>query len=210
MNIKNSETDFEKYKKLKINEVPSIKKSDLPNDFSDKAFDIVDEFIKKTIDVDYEILIYFDYTTGQILDCKIGTKTNVKLKLEEKEFKGKHVASIHNHTKKMYTPPSDKNFGIFLRKWEDYELIAGTNGLWILKGKLKDEKLTFELKIISNLLFKIALYDSKSNNNQKNIKTIEDECDKTYGKLLSNYINDKNINEIQLMKKEFNNDQNNH
>lgn len=165
--------------------------------------------LKKTIDLDYEVLIYFDYITGEILDCKIGTNKNVKLKLEEKKFKGKHIASIHNHTKDMYTPPSDKNFGIFLRKWEDYELIAGTDGLWILKGKLKDERLAFELKIISSLLFKIALYDSNSNNNQKNIETIEDECDKTYGKLLSNYINDKNINEIQLMKKEFNNDQNN-
>ena len=79
--------------------------------------------------------MYFDYITGEILKCKIGSETKVELKFEENEFNGKHVASIHNHTKDMYTPPSDKNFAIFSRKWEDYELIAGINGLWILKAK---------------------------------------------------------------------------
>lgn len=31
-------------------------------------------------------------------------------------------------------------------------------------------------------------------------------CDELYGKRLSNYINDKNIKEIQLTKLEYNND----
>ena len=56
----------------------------------------------------------------------------------------------------MYTPPSYKNFGIFLRDFEEYELIAGWNGLWILKGKLIDEKLNLELNIISKSLFSLA------------------------------------------------------
>lgn len=58
------------------------KKSDLPHEFSDKSFEVVDEFIRKTIDLDYKILLYFDYITGKILRCKIGNKTNVKLKIE--------------------------------------------------------------------------------------------------------------------------------
>ena len=199
----NNERDCEKYEKLEVNKHVSIKKSDLPPEFSEEASKVVNDFIGKTIYLNYEIALYFDYTTGEILKCKIGSKTKVELKFKENEFNGKHVASIHNHTKDMYSPPSDKNFAIFSRKWEDYELIAGFDGLWILKGKLKDEKLTFELKLISNLLFKIALDDSKLNNPQKSIQIIEDECDRKYGDLLSNYINDKNINEIQLEKKEY-------
>lgn len=206
MNIKNSETDFEKYKKLKVNDVPSIKKSDLPNDFSDKAFKIVDEFIKKTIELDYEILIFFDYMTGEILRCKIGDENNVEIEFENEEFSEKHVASIHNHTKEMYTPPSDKNFGIFSREWEEYELIAYVNGIWILKGKIKDEKLTFELKIISNVLFSISLENATKIYQNQN--EIDDKCDEQYGNLLSKYISDKNISKIQLEKKEYNHDQN--
>lgn len=36
------------------------KKSDLAPEFSDKSFEVVDEFIRKTIDLDYKILLYFD------------------------------------------------------------------------------------------------------------------------------------------------------
>lgn len=139
-------------------------KSQLPQEFSDEAFKIVDEFIRKTIDLNYEILLYFDYITGEIIKCKIGSQSNVKIAYNDEEFKGKHIASIHNHTKDMYTPPSDKNFGIFLRKWEEYELIAGWNGLWILKGKLTDEKLNYELNLISKSLFNLAWNYSKKKN----------------------------------------------
>ena len=118
------ESDLERYMNLKIEDTPSIKRTDLPSEFSDKTFKIIEDFIKKTKNIDYEILIYFDYIEGEILKCKIGSKSNVKIIFEDDEFKGRHVASIHNHTKDMYTPPSDKNFGIFSRDWEDYELIA--------------------------------------------------------------------------------------
>lgn len=201
----NIENDCEKYKKLKINEVPSIKKSDLPSEFCDEAFKIVDEFIRKTHDLDYEILLYFDYIPGKIINCKIGTASKVELEFDDETFRGKHVASIHNHTKDMYSSPSDKNFGIFSREWEKYELISGIDGLWILKGKIKDKKLTFELKTNSKILFRMVLdYYSKR---CKNINERNEKIDEEYGKLLSNYINNKNINEIQLQKKVYNNDQ---
>lgn len=202
--ITSDENDLEKYQKLKIEDTSSIKTTDLPSEFSKEAFEIVDEFIKKTKNIDFEILIYFDYIEGKILKCKLGSETNVKLKFDENEFKGKHVASIHNHTKDMYTPPSDKNFGIFSREWEDFELIAGINKLWILKSKLKDEKLTFELKTSSSILFRIALESASLK--YQNQDEIDDECDELYGKLLSNYINDKNINNIQLKQREYTHD----
>ena len=100
----------------------------------------------------------------------------------------------------MYTPPSDKNFGIFSREWEDFELIAGINKLWILTSKLKDEKLTFELKTSSSILFRIALESASLK--YQNQDEIDDECDELYGKLLSNY-NDKNINNIQLKQRDI-------
>ncbi len=207
MSLINKKSECEKYRKLKIKDVSSIKQSDLPQEFSDNAFKVVDDFIRKTINLDYEILLYFDYTTGEILRCAIGEKTTVELEFEYDEFDGKHVASIHNHTKDMYTPPSDKNFGIFLRQWEDYELIAAHNGLWILKGKLKDEKLNFELKINSQTLFNMVFdYYSKK---CENINERNDEIDREYGKLLSKYINNKIIKEIQLEKKEYYDDNKN-
>ena len=198
------QTDCEKYVKLKLNDAPLIKKSDLPPEFSDEAFKVVDEFIRKTIDLNYEILLYFDYTTGEILKCKIGEINKVKIELKENEFKGHNVASIHNHHKSVYTPPSPQNFSIFQRNFEDYELIAGWNGLWILKGKVKDEKLYFELKVISKSLFNLAFNYSKTKS--ENIQEIEDICDEKYGYLLSTYINNKNINKIQLTKKEYEHD----
>lgn len=201
---RNQKSDLEKYVELKVNNVPSIKQEDLPSEFSDESFKVIDEFIRKTIYLNFEILIYFDYITGEILKCKFGDKTNVKLKIKEDEFNNKHVDSIHNHTKDMYTPPSDKNFGIFSRDWEDYELIAGKNGLWILKGKLKNDLLTFELKLNSSKLFNMTLdYYSKryQNEDERN-----DKIDEEYGKLLKNYINNKNQSKIQLIKREYSND----
>ena len=81
------QTDCEKYVKLKLNDAPLIKKSDLPSEFSDEAFKVVNEFIKKTIDLDYEILIFFDYNSGEILQCKIGKINKVKIELKENKFK---------------------------------------------------------------------------------------------------------------------------
>ena len=53
--------DFEDYQKLKTENVSSIRMEDLPSEFSDEAFKTVDEFIKKTQNLDYEFVVYFDY-----------------------------------------------------------------------------------------------------------------------------------------------------
>ncbi|WP_406531431.1 hypothetical protein [Methanobrevibacter sp.] len=128
--------------------------------------------------------MYFDYITGEILKCKIGEKNRIKLDFEENEFKKHQIASIHNHPKSVYSLPSPQNFSIFKRKFEDYELIAGEDGLWILEGKLKNEKIYLELKMISKYLFDLALTYSKTKS--ENIREIENICDKEYGKLLLN------------------------
>lgn len=83
-------------------------------------------------------------------------------------------------------------------------MIAAKDCLWILKGKINDETLTFELKLISKIYFKIALTEARSKFD--NIQKIDDECDEIYGKLLSKYINDKKLNSIQLTKKEYHHD----
>ena len=70
-----------------------------------------------------------------------------------------------------------------------------------IKGKVKDTKLTFELKTNSQILFQMVLdhYSKRC----KNINEKNDKIDIEYGKLLSNYINNKNIKEIQLLKREY-------
>ena len=70
--IKRNTTDFEKYKQLKVNYAFSIKKTDLPPEFNDKSFEIVNEFIRKTVLTwtmkFYYILIILQ---GKSLDAKL-------------------------------------------------------------------------------------------------------------------------------------------
>ena len=96
-------TDFERYRKLKIEDVSSISPDDLPNEFSAKSFKTVDEFIKKTKNLDYECVIYFDYITGEILKCAVGEINTVVIIFDKDEFKGKNVASIHNHPDDVFS-----------------------------------------------------------------------------------------------------------
>ena len=147
VSLLNSDSDFKKYNKLKINDVASIKIENLPEEFGKEAFNTIDEFIKKTIYLNHEWLLYFDYKTGEILRCVEGKKDNVKVKFEDGEFKGKHVASIHNHPLNVISPPSGRNFGILLREFEDYELIASNKELWILKAKTVDRQLAMEINL---------------------------------------------------------------
>ena len=147
---------IKKYEKLKIGNAPSIKIADLPKNFNKSSFKTIDEFIKKTYNLEYECVIYFDYKTGEILKCAMGKIDEVKIYFSDNEFDKHHVASIHNHPSAVFSPPSGKNFGILIRNFEDYELVAGNNILWILKAKCVSEKLMIELNIASIELFKSA------------------------------------------------------
>lgn len=57
-NLVNVGVDFKDYEKLKVDDVASIKASDLPQEFGEGAFKTVDEFIRKTAKLDYEWVIY--------------------------------------------------------------------------------------------------------------------------------------------------------
>lgn len=88
-----------------------------------------------------------------------------------------------------------------LRDFEDYELVASKKELWILVAKGCHKKLFIEVKLISRLLFRFAFDDSILKYDDWD--EVNMECDKSYGDELSKYINDKNINDIQLFKKEY-------
>lgn len=186
--------DFDEYEKLESENVAVVTRQDLPDEFGDKAYEVIVEFIRKTRNLDYEWAIFFDYVTGEILRCVKGERDNVNVDFKEVEFEDYHVASIHNHPEDVYSPPSDRNFGILMREFEDYELIASVNELLILKAKGVYENLMFEIKFISSLLFRAAFDDSKLKYDDWD--EINDKCDESYGNQLSKYINDKNIRDI--------------
>lgn len=70
----NSNVICKNYNDLKINSNLSVKKDDLPQEFSDDALKTINEFIQKTRQLDSEWAIYFDYKTGEILKCGKGKK----------------------------------------------------------------------------------------------------------------------------------------
>jgi hypothetical protein len=200
-NILNVGPDFEEYEKLEMNSVKLIRKEDLPSEFSDTAYRTISDFIWKTKNLDYEWAIFFDYLTGEILRCVKGGDNMVKINFNEDEFKNRHIASIHNHPEDVYSPPSDKNFGILMRDFEDYELVAGAHELWILKAKGKNPIMYMMLKMSAEVfLVSCQEYCDKLYSDSEKADEV---CDKMYGIRLSKFINDKNIKDIQLTKKEY-------
>ena len=195
------DVDYNEYSKLKHTSDISIKKEDLPEEFSDNAYKTILQFIQKTRDLDYEWLIYFDYITGEILKCARGESNNVQISFEDDEFEEYNVASIHNHPKKSLSPPSGKNFGILTRDFEDYELIAGFENFWILKAKGVHKNLCFQLNSFSDLFHELSFQFCSNRYGDEEI--ISRMHDIKYGSELLNYINNKNIDNIQLIKKEY-------
>lgn len=194
------ENSLDKYNQLEKDKKISIKLEDLPSEFTSNSYDTVVEFIQKTKSLEYECLMYFDYITGQILKFKIGGIDEVKLNFQENEFDGFHVASIHNHPSSVYSPPSGKNFGILMRRFEDYELVVGERGLWILKAKCVNSQLNLDLKVSALMILDSCQEFVRNKYPSTKFNEISDIM---YGVMLSNYINDKNINDIQLTKKEY-------
>ena len=193
-------SSYKIYEKLEKDEKISIRLEDLPDEFTQESLDIIIEFIQKTKNLKYECIMYFDYVTGQILKFEMGKKEEVKIEFSDDEFEDFNVASIHNHPPNVYSPPSDKNFGILLRDFENYELIVGQSGLWILKAKCVDFQLNLDLKYSSLMILDSCQEFSR---NKYPYPKSNEICDIMYGIMLSNYINDKNINDIQLTKKEY-------
>ena len=196
----NVSSDFEEYRKLEKTNVRLIRKEDLPSEFSGNAYRTIVDFIQKTKDLDYEWAIFFDYLAGEIFKCAKGISDEVKIYFEDNEFEGRHVALIHNHPINAFSPPSGKNFNIFQRDFEDYELIVGRGGLWILEAKGIHKELIRDVRKVSSFCFMVTLSQSEGIKNIEKRNTFEDLL---YGGMLSKFINDKNIKGIQLTKKEY-------
>lgn len=113
--LKSKDKQFLNYCHLDVNwDVDSVSAKDLPGDFSLKAVKLVDLFRRKTVNLPYECLLFFDYKTGEIIYCFVEDNEigRINEEIYEFHFKGRNVASIHNHPKGFLSAPSGKNFQI--------------------------------------------------------------------------------------------------
>ena len=204
INFKLKDIEFMHYYHLNINwEINSVKKEDLPDEFSTKAVKIVDLFRRKTIDLDYEIMLIFDYKTGELIYCFVNEKSGeVSGEVDETIFEGKHVAIIHNHPRGFYSPPSSRNFQILSLNFQDYELVSSWDALWILQSKEEiSPEIIGEIREEIQLLYENSTENAYIKYPDKSIgfKKASD----LYGELLLKYINNQGLN-IRLIRRDLN------
>ena len=183
--------EFLKYIHLDVDwDVDSISAEDLPGEFGPHAVKLVDLFRRKTANLPYECMLYFDYKTGQIIYCFIGNESGrVRGEIYEEHFKNFNVASIHNHPKGYLSAPSGKNFQILEIKNEKYELICGYDEFWILEAEG-----TFDSDVVDDIKKELTgFYNS--------ILVVDNiDLNSTYGDYLLNYINHEIKYNIKLTK----------
>lgn len=78
----------------------------MPEDFCEEACRLVDEFHKKTVNEKVEWMLYFDYTTGEVIYCWKGENGNVEADSDKTYLQQKSIASVHSHTNNLYSFPS--------------------------------------------------------------------------------------------------------
>ena len=105
--------------------------------------------------MDYECAIFFDYITGELLKCSVGDENSVSVAFEENEFENHRVCSIHNHPDFLFPTPSEKDFGILAKDFEDYALVASSEELWIIKAKIVSKQLESDIKESCELNYKL-------------------------------------------------------
>lgn len=149
--------EFLKYCHLDVDwDIPSISSEDLPDEFCQKSIKLVDLFRRKTVHLPYECMLFFDYKTGEIIYCFVEDNLDGRIREEiyEIHFKGKNVASIHNHPKGFLSAPSGENFQILEMENEDYELICGYDEFWILEAKgVFDKEVVEEIRSETRTLY---------------------------------------------------------
>ena len=202
--LKLKDLEFMKYRHMPVNwHIDAVTEDDLPEEFSPKAVKLVDLFRRKTIDLDYEAMLIFDYKTGELIycfvnDCRSGEVTG---EVDESRFEGKHVSIIHNHPKNFYSPPSSRNFQILSLGFQDYELVSSWDALWILESKeeLSNEKI-IEIKEAIQVLYENATEKAYHEflDDEIGFKKASD----MYGELLLNYINNANLS-VKLIRRDF-------
>lgn len=130
---KSMDVDWLKYQKLKCDwSMKSIIPSDLPDDFCDESCRLVDEFRRKTVNVDVEWMLYFDYMTGEVIYCWEGEGGTSGGDFDRIHFQGRNVASIHSHPKGYYSFPLPNNFDILENEFGDFEIIVSVGVIWIV------------------------------------------------------------------------------
>ena len=109
-----SDSEYARYRYLPINwSLPPLTKEELPKEFSPHAVKTVDMFRRKTIDLSFECMLYFDYKSGNIVSCNFSDENSpdeVNGVIFKHLLKKMHIASIHNHRNQYLSPPSGKNF----------------------------------------------------------------------------------------------------
>ena len=205
INLKIRDEDYCKYRHLEMNpHINSLTCEDLPCEFSQKAVRLVDVFRRKTIDLDYEVMLIFDYVTSEIIYCFVNDFEEgdyVQGEVDEKIFNGKHIAVVHNHPIEYGSPPSDENFQILSLVFQDFEILSSWDGIWIIesKGVISES----EILDIKNKIKQIYDYSSEiSENMDLDEENIIFKTDEIYGKLLLEYISNHHLN-IKLSKREL-------
>lgn len=195
--------EYIEYKLLKADKsVKSINPKDLPDDFCPKACELVDEFHRKTANEDIEWMLYFDYSTGDVIYCWKGKEDTTGGLYDKFNFQDRRIASLHNHSKDYYSFPSPDNFDILENEFEDYEIITSLKCFWIVgfKGSVGNEyRKDFQYRIAKDM--NTINYKIKSKYTDKNI--INTMMEFVIGEYLLNSFDKKiNNNCLYLIKKE--------
>jgi len=194
-----TDSEYARYRHLPIVwSLPPITKDDLPEEFSPRAVKTVDMFRRKTIDLPYECMIYFDYVTGNIVSCNFSDRDSpneVKGIVYSYLLKKMHIASIHNHPIQYCSPPSGKNFEMLGLEFEEFELISSREELWILKSReqiFSDDEINKIRHVVDG--YYNSIYFDINSEFEEGYEVI-DEFNRQYGDFLLNYLNNdyKNI-----------------
>jgi hypothetical protein len=207
VSAKISDAEYSRYRHLPINwSIEPITEDDLPSEFSPNAVKTVDMFRRKTIDLPYECMIYFDYISGNIISCNFSdddVSDEVKGVVYPRLLNKMHIASIHNHPIQYCSPPSGKNFEMLGLEFEEYEIISSQNELWILESKevvLDKDNLDKLRKKLDDSLN--SFFDEVRPNFDEGY-LILDNVNEGYGNFLLNYLNRK-CDKVKLTRRYLN------
>ena len=206
VNLKIKDRDYCKYRHLKMNPyINSLTSEDLPCEFSKKAVRLVDVFRRKTIDLDYEVMLIFDYVTSEIIYCFVndeGAMNEVKGCVDKDILLNYNIVVMHNHPMEFGNPPSAKNFQILNSDFQDYEIISSFNELWWIESKNRIFQDVDDIKesIQDLYLFARGISEEKYDDEYE----IFLKANELYGELLLRYINNLGLN-IKIIKRSFSN-----
>jgi hypothetical protein len=204
LDLKIRDIDFMKYRHLPVNwDTEAVRNDDLPDEFSPDSVKLVDIFRRKTIDLNYEAMLIFDYKTAELVYCFVSDNESGEVNgdVDENVLKSKSIAIIHNHPRDFYSPPSARNFQILALDFEDYELVSSWDSLWILESKENIpntfvDEIRREIQILYENVTENA-YAIYGENEEGFVKASD-----AYGNLLLNYINNIKLN-INLTRRDF-------